>query len=476
VAETRAPETLAERFWSLARGMERDGESTEPIAVVAHVLAVLDALAAGQRGGDLTVNTVSFLALLRQHEVQGDLLYASPEQARGEEVDERSLVFSVGVLLFEKLTGRHPFGAEGNPQRVARIRRGEMASGVNYFPKVPAELRTVLVKAMGPFPEERYASLSELRGELEQYVDRAKNPQKYERVRERERAARATLPALPDLPSRDDEQTRLHLKRAPEAPRPARTTGRVEAVVAEPRQAAAVEAAPATAIAEPRVERPRYTEPPIRRRSMPPVAWMALGAGLTAAAFLVLGGGEPARDPAPAAASRSAAPVATSPPAPPVATSLAAAEPAAEPAASSPAPAPAASPPSGPAASPPSGPTASPPSGPVASSPSEPAAPPTGVFDAEVGGRSALAAVRVCVGADRKVQFGASLLYKPDGRSSKIYYGNAQQLTPPEVRCLARTLLGLEAGGRPPVTTPINYQFRLGPGGDEVKSRIETPR
>src|SRR5688572_19713963 len=125
----KAPETLAERFWSLARGMERDGgDSTDPVKVVEHVLRVLDALDAGKVGRDLTANTINFLAMLRQYEMKGDLMYASPEQARGEQVDERSLVFSVGVLLFEKLTGRHPFGAEGNPQRLARIRRGEIGS------------------------------------------------------------------------------------------------------------------------------------------------------------------------------------------------------------------------------------------------------------------------------------------------------------------------------------------------------------
>ena len=81
-----------------------------------------------------------------------------------EQLDERALVFSVGVLIFEKLTGRHPFGEVGNPERLARIRRGEMASGVNYFPIVPPGLRTVLVKAMGPFPEERWSSLLEKAG------------------------------------------------------------------------------------------------------------------------------------------------------------------------------------------------------------------------------------------------------------------------------------------------------------------------
>src|SRR5687768_6613896 len=100
-------ETLAERFWSVAREMEAEAGAgdPDPIAVVRHVLRVLDSIDAGQSGKGVTSNTLSFLVMLRQYQIMGDLTYASPEQARGEEVDDRSLVFSVGVLLFEKLTG-----------------------------------------------------------------------------------------------------------------------------------------------------------------------------------------------------------------------------------------------------------------------------------------------------------------------------------------------------------------------------------
>src|SRR5439155_7089014 len=112
----------------------------------------------------------SLVSMLRQAELEGDLSYASPEQVRGEMVDTRSVVFSVGVVLFERLTGRHPFGAENNrPRRVERIRRGELGSGVNSFPTVAAGLRSVLVRAMSPFPEERWPELRQVRELLSQF-------------------------------------------------------------------------------------------------------------------------------------------------------------------------------------------------------------------------------------------------------------------------------------------------------------------
>jgi hypothetical protein len=170
VARKRHPGTLAERFWSLAHSASPSEEEIDPDpqAIVRHVLQILDALAAGELGDGVSQCSLSFLALLRQHEAMGDLSYASPEQARGESLDERSLVFSVGVLLFEELTGRHPFGKEG-ARRFARIKKGEMGSGVQYFPQVPTALRGVLVQAMGPFPEERFQSLGELRAALEAF-------------------------------------------------------------------------------------------------------------------------------------------------------------------------------------------------------------------------------------------------------------------------------------------------------------------
>jgi len=157
-ATPELPPNLAERFWSHSAGRESEDlpEPERSVAVVHNFLSALERL-------DVPV----LIAMLRRAEIEGDLSYASPEQVRGDNLDARAIVFSLGVVLFERLTGRHPFGAENNrPRRVDRIRRGEMGSGVNSFPTIPSQIRAVLVRAMSPFAEERWADLRELRTQL----------------------------------------------------------------------------------------------------------------------------------------------------------------------------------------------------------------------------------------------------------------------------------------------------------------------
>ena len=455
--EIKSPETLAERFWSLARGMEGTTDSTEPVAVVEHVLSVLDALDAGKVGADLSAGTVNFLTLLRQHEVQGDLLYASPEQARGEQVDERSLVFSVGVLLFEKLTGRHPFGADGNPQRLARIQRGEMASGVNYFPRVPAELRAVLLKAMGPFPEERWNTLADLRLQLRAFVGYARAPGNGTTPR-----LSRPLPALPgeSLPPPSGR------RRAPspsiELPRMATMSGRHSAVRAEPLPAA--EPPPPADIVS-RV-RARFA-----RSRLPPGAWafggVLVGAVVTSFVFLAAWPERSATAPAQAhetiqlarpadATALEPTPIATRPPSTTV-----------SPVAQAPEPAPvAAARPAARAAEP------------AMQKRAEPApAAGAGPFDPLTGGENALAAVRACVAADRAARFGASLLYDVEsGLSRRVYFGAVQQLHAPERHCMEEVLIGLSAGAAPARPSIVTYSFHLSPAGDHVKARLKPAR
>ena len=164
-----SPTSFADRFWALAPPPEAPEDLPEPLrsmVIIRHFLAVLDQLAASGRRAVPALG-----AILRAAELEGCLSYASPEQLRGEPLDTRSVVFSLGVVLSERLAGRHPFGAENNrTRRVERLRKGELGSGVNSFPTIAATLRSVLVRAMNPFPEERWPDLRPMRDLLAQFL------------------------------------------------------------------------------------------------------------------------------------------------------------------------------------------------------------------------------------------------------------------------------------------------------------------
>ncbi|MBB5913751.1 serine/threonine-protein kinase [Nocardia transvalensis] len=98
--------------------------------------------------------------------VIGTAQYLSPEQARGETVDARSDVYSVGCVLFEILTGEPPFTGD-SPVAVAyqHVREDpRLPSLVN--PGVPRELDSVILKAMAKNPANRYQTAAEMRADL----------------------------------------------------------------------------------------------------------------------------------------------------------------------------------------------------------------------------------------------------------------------------------------------------------------------
>lgn len=154
------PGGFAQLFWGASKRPDEETAQT----VIAHTVRCLDAFTRGEVTNDAG-QAITLMGLLATLGIEENLVYGSPELARGELFDERALVFSIGVLVFERLTERHPFGTSDNV-RIARIRKGEMGSGVNYFPSVDPKLRAILMRAMGPFPEERYESVAQLREEL----------------------------------------------------------------------------------------------------------------------------------------------------------------------------------------------------------------------------------------------------------------------------------------------------------------------
>lgn len=99
----------------------------------------------------------------------GSVHYISPEQARGDFTDERSDLYSVGVMLYEMLTGKKPFDGD-NPVAVAVMHMQEtpvMPREVN--PSIPEAMEEIIIHALERNPAKRYQSASEMIKDLDMF-------------------------------------------------------------------------------------------------------------------------------------------------------------------------------------------------------------------------------------------------------------------------------------------------------------------
>ena len=99
--------------------------------------------------------------------IVGTAQYLSPEQARGGEVDPRSDLYSLGVVLYELLTGKTPFDGE-TPVEIAMKHLSTTPKPPSKLrPDVPRELDMVVMRALAKNPDERYQSADEMEADLE---------------------------------------------------------------------------------------------------------------------------------------------------------------------------------------------------------------------------------------------------------------------------------------------------------------------
>lgn len=98
--------------------------------------------------------------------ILGTVNYMSPEQGRGLRVDPRTDIFSLGVVIYEMLAGRLPFEGATTSDTLAAILLREPPPLNSYSPETPAEVQSILAKALSKNREDRYPSARELMNDL----------------------------------------------------------------------------------------------------------------------------------------------------------------------------------------------------------------------------------------------------------------------------------------------------------------------
>ena len=112
-------------------------------------------------------------AMTQTGTIMGTAQYISPEQAQGRTADPRSDLYSLGIVIYEMLTAKVPFGGE-NPVAIAykHVREDPLPPSM-LNPDISPELESVVMKALSKNPENRYQNALEMRADLERCLEGA---------------------------------------------------------------------------------------------------------------------------------------------------------------------------------------------------------------------------------------------------------------------------------------------------------------
>jgi serine/threonine protein kinase/formylglycine-generating enzyme required for sulfatase activity len=134
--------------------------------------------------------------------VLGTLPYMSPEQVRGEALDARSDIFSIGAVLYEMLSGRRPFAESSAAATASAILTSEPAPLARFHSNLPGEVERIVVKALRKDPNDRYQTAKDLLVDLRTARDQLEFERRLERSRPQTGAA--AVPGQNDQPGPAD--------------------------------------------------------------------------------------------------------------------------------------------------------------------------------------------------------------------------------------------------------------------------------
>ena len=102
-------------------------------------------------------------------EALGSVHYISPEQAKGGRVDSRSDIYSLGVVMYEMMSGRPPYDGESPVAVAIQHINGGAAMPSTLNPNIPGGLEQIIMRAMAHEPSERYTSATQMLGDMDEF-------------------------------------------------------------------------------------------------------------------------------------------------------------------------------------------------------------------------------------------------------------------------------------------------------------------
>lgn len=113
--------------------------------------------------------------------IMGTVNYMSPQQAKGEKVDERTDIFSLGVVIYEMITGRTPFAGDSMSETFANLINQEPQPLSHFAPNVPDELQGIISKMLSKNEDERYQTMNYLISDLKDLKENFKTEKRLEK-------------------------------------------------------------------------------------------------------------------------------------------------------------------------------------------------------------------------------------------------------------------------------------------------------
>jgi eukaryotic-like serine/threonine-protein kinase len=144
--------------------VHRDVKPANIVVTAQEQVKVLDFGIAKVRGDGTATD------LTNRGQVIGTVTYMSPEQTRGEDVDARSDIFSLGCLLYEAATGQTPFRGVSALAVMHEIATADPPPPSSLRPNLPRTFDAMIARCLRKLPQERFSSMAEVRANLEQPV------------------------------------------------------------------------------------------------------------------------------------------------------------------------------------------------------------------------------------------------------------------------------------------------------------------